>query len=157
MENVHVTLLFLGDTSASQLPQLTEVIRNATQEIAPFTIVFGAFGAFAQLQSARVLFIHVQSPEQRLFQLQRALTAHVAPMGQFDLDKRTYHPHITLARIRKKTKAVDARLYEIQTPAPHSMMVNSITLFESHVQGGVLRYLPVEEFSLNNGPPSGQS
>jgi len=94
-EQLHVTLRFLGDTPSEQIPALIE--RLATIRIAPFILPVEGIGTFPPNRPPRILWIGVGSGHPRLFQLRQRLDDTLLAAG-IQLDVRTFHPHITLAR-----------------------------------------------------------
>jgi 2'-5' RNA ligase len=90
--NYHVTLAFVGDVAASQLPRLLEI--GATQAAPILTLKFDAFEYWPKpevvVAAARAIPDELQSLWQRLHS---KLASH-----QWALDAKRLRPHVTLAR-----------------------------------------------------------
>ena len=89
----HITLQFLGKTSAEQYACLVPALREI--RFSPFAIQLEAPGFFDR---AGVFFAGVRLSPQ-LIRLQELVVAATRPCG-FVAEDRPYHPHITLARAK---------------------------------------------------------
>jgi 2'-5' RNA ligase len=78
-ENMHITLKFLGETDERCVPQLTKVMKNAVDGVAPFEVRLGA---------------------EPLKDIVKKLEDGCDLMG-FGRDKQVFSPHLTLARVRE--------------------------------------------------------
>jgi 2'-5' RNA ligase len=103
-DNTHLTLKFLGDIPPGSVQNLSDAASQAVAGLAPFTIRLEQTGAFPSHGSARVLWIGVNDLEGRLGKLQTRLEDEAERLG-FQKDVRAFHPHITLARLRKPEHA----------------------------------------------------
>ena len=94
-EQLHLTLRFLGDVANDQIDPLA--VRLAAIRVEPFLLPIAGLGAFPPKSPPRVLWAGVGSGHPRLFQLRQRLDDTLLASG-LDLDVRTFHPHVTLAR-----------------------------------------------------------
>jgi len=99
-ENLHLTLKFLGDTSVAKVEALSQAAERAASTVEPFEMVVEGCGAFPPEGQPRVLWIGIDDPSGKLVELQQALEAECAEVG-FAREPRPFHPHLTIARIRK--------------------------------------------------------
>jgi RNA 2',3'-cyclic 3'-phosphodiesterase len=99
-ENLHLTLKFLGDTPVTRVEGLAQAARLAASKVEPFEIVIGGCGAFPPRGQPRVLWIGIDDPSGQLALLRTALESECANVG-FPREDRPFHPHLTIARIRK--------------------------------------------------------
>lgn len=94
-EDFHLTLSFLGELPQRSIPELMEVakvVRTPT-----FRLELSSVGLFSSRGRPRVLWAGVRR-EERLATLQRVLSSELRQAG-FELERRKFHPHLTLARI----------------------------------------------------------
>ncbi|MCI4663556.1 MAG: RNA 2',3'-cyclic phosphodiesterase [Neomegalonema sp.] len=92
-ENIHLTLLFLGDQPRRALEDLDASLLQV--DVAPFELGLRAVGAFGG-RDARLVFAGVrESPELRRLQTKLDVAARQAEM---EIETRKYAPHVTLAR-----------------------------------------------------------
>lgn len=94
-DHLHVTLRFLGDVSTDAIERATT--RLATVQVAPFILPVEGIGTFPPNRPPRILWIGTGSGHPRLFQLRQRLDDALIAAG-LQLDVRTFHPHVTLAR-----------------------------------------------------------
>lgn len=93
-ENLHLTLKFLGERPAAEVPALQAALR--TVPFAPFTGSLDELGVFSSRGPIRILWLHVGGSE--VIALQRAVDAALAPW--FAPEER-FMSHLTIARIKR--------------------------------------------------------
>jgi len=91
-EQAHLTLRFLGDTPADEVPTLVTRLKEVHQTSFPLELV--GLGVFPSPQDPRVLWAGI-SPSSPLRDLRRKIDAAL----QIPLDRQEFSPHITLARL----------------------------------------------------------
>ena len=99
LEQVHLTLKFLGDTEEALVPRIVEGMRRSVAGVAPFAIRVRGTGAFPNLRRMRVLWVGLEGG-QPLVEIARRLEAEVEPLG-YPREGRDFSPHVTLARVRE--------------------------------------------------------
>ena len=107
VENIHVTLKFLGDVSESNLDLLKEGLEAEATRHAPFDISAGELGAFPTIRRPRVLWVNVQAPSE-LEALQRGVDSEAARLG-YDREERPFSPHLTIGRVSRNANSKDVR------------------------------------------------
>ena len=95
-EQLHMTLRFLGDVPGEQIDPLIERLRPVRVE--PFILPVEGIGTFPPNRPPRVLWIGAGSGHPRLFQLRQRIDDALLAAG-LQLDLRTFHAHVTLARM----------------------------------------------------------
>jgi 2'-5' RNA ligase len=98
-EKLHITIKFLGEIEAARVPSLSLAASRAAQEVQPFELAIEGAGAFPSQGPPRVLWLGVTDPSGALASLQSSLEDACAEAG-FTRDKRAFHPHLTIARLR---------------------------------------------------------
>jgi 2'-5' RNA ligase len=101
-EQLHVTLRFLGDVATSAIDSLIK--RLETVHVAPFILPVEGIGTFPPNRPPRILWIGTGSGHPRLFQLRQRIDDTLLAAG-LQLDVRTFHPHVTLARCTEDASA----------------------------------------------------
>jgi 2'-5' RNA ligase len=133
--NLHVTLLFLGEVADPAVP--AQLIAEALADFRePVELALDGFGAFGDRS------VHVtirQNPE--LLGLQAALAERFEPL--IGAENRRYRPHVTVAR------GVQTKDAWVEVPA-RKMLANEVTLFESSVTKGRRLYKPIFTYPLEN-------
>lgn len=133
-ENLHLTLVFIGETAPDRAAPLFEIAKNLRFE--PFLLRICGLGCFTR-GGGRLVWAGVEENE-RLSEIQARLSGFVAAAG-FRLEKRPFTPHLTLAReVRFKE---GFRLQEFsQGLKPVEAAVAKVSLMLSERQNGRLVY-----------------
>jgi len=98
-EGMHLTLKFLGDIEEERTALIQKAMDKTAEEVKPFNIQFGSCGVFPSPKKARVLWIGLKEGEAPVRELAGKLETNLADYG-FEKDKRSYHPHLTIGRLR---------------------------------------------------------
>ena len=99
-EKLHITVKFAGALDVKQFGIFTERVRSAAISIEPFRMKIDGTGAFIKRRGPSVLWLGVQQSSE--LDLLGTLAAKLD--GE---EKRTFHPHITIARVKDAKKAMD--------------------------------------------------
>ena len=102
LEQLHVTLRFIGDTEPGPRDQLME--RISTVHVEPFPLAVEGAGVFPAKGIPRVLWVGVGSGHPRLYQLRQRIDDAVLAEG-LPVDLGTFHPHLTVGRCSQKANA----------------------------------------------------
>jgi 2'-5' RNA ligase len=144
-ENHHLTLRFLGDTDASQAEDL--IGRLSRLDAPPFPIRIEGLGLFGERRRQQQLYAGV-APEPRLAHLNQKIEQAAQRTG-FTPERRRFHPHVTLARMRNPDRR---RLDQFLAANAHltvpAFEVTGFTLFESFLGSERAVYEPLAEFEL---------
>jgi 2'-5' RNA ligase len=139
----HITLAFLGEAAGS-LDFLEEWRPGAGET----KLRLAGLGAFPSNDHARVLWLGVSASKEFL-DLQASLAERLTAAG-FVLEDRPYRPHLTLARFRNPMSAAD--LVELGGRKHFGdYPVAELVLFESVLQGNVVKYTPVRRWGIGAG------
>ena len=147
-DNIHLTLKFLGDISLLQVEKLAEAASRSVEDFAPFKIVFEHTGVFPPHGSPRVLWIGVNDLEGKLGELHARLEDAAARSG-FQKEPRPFHPHLTLARLRKpqhaRTLAAAHKAMEFE---PAEITVSELLVIRSELSSEGSRYTVISRHPL---------
>lgn len=131
-ENLHLTLVFIGETGReADICSCVERLRGNA-----FELTTGELGRFAG-HGGDVLWLGVE-PSKALMRLQEQLAASLLEAG-FQIDARRYRPHITLAR---KAKWPDEMALGAVSAAPRPICFEAggVSVMESKRERGKLVY-----------------
>jgi len=98
-ENLHVTLLFLGEVDDRQIPGVCSIVANETAKHPPFLMAVETVGCFPNLRRPRVLWVGIGQGMQELCAIHDALEMPLQELG-YRREERRYTPHITLGRVK---------------------------------------------------------
>lgn len=107
IENIHLTLKFLGDVSTANLDLLKKMLEREAADHPPFEFSVGELGAFPSIRRPRVIWVSVQAP-QELLALQHGIDAETARLG-YPREDRPFSPHLTLGRVSRGATHDDTR------------------------------------------------
>ena len=111
-ENMHFTLLFLGEITDEIAPKIIDALKSIT--FSPIQISFSGVGAFPNSRFPRVIWIGVdETAEQNLVKLAKQVEEKLAPLG-FKSDK-PFKPHLTIFRIKNNIDDISKELDKLKT------------------------------------------
>ncbi len=102
-ENIHVTLLFLGEVEDRTVPEVCRVVAEVTADLAPFEMSVEGVGCFPSPRRPKTLWVGVGAGRQELVGLHDALEPPLLDLGCYRREERQYTPHITLGRVKGPT------------------------------------------------------
>lgn len=137
----HITLQFLGDTPESQLPILSEICHEVAQKFHAFEFSVDRVGAFPNSSRPNVLWVGSSKKNHEFNRLHAALQQSLGVE-----DRRSFMPHITLARL----KSQDGVPFAMQIASKFSAIysVSNVKLFRSYLEPSGARYEPLAEATL---------
>ena len=113
VENLHVTLKFLGPVSLGRLEALAEALSAALASLAPFRVDVRGLGAFPTARRANVIWAGVQETQvgeeagaARLARVAAAVEEAASGVGLGPPERRPFTAHVTVGRCKG---GVDAR------------------------------------------------
>jgi 2'-5' RNA ligase len=99
-ENLHVTLLFLGEVAARDLVDVCRVVGEAAALQPSFPMTIERAGAFPALRRPRTVWIGIGIGATEVVQLHDALEARLLDLGCYRREARAFEPHLTLGRVK---------------------------------------------------------
>ena len=144
-ENLHITVKFLGDTDESTHGKLIAALSSIAALSPPFRLHLDR----PELLGKRVVSIAAGSDSTTVFDLEKRIDTECEKLG-YENERRRFHPHLTLARIRHPwgARELGKRFLETQV-GPLGFDVREIVLYESELGAGGSVYKVVERFGLN--------
>ncbi|MDW7730306.1 MAG: RNA 2',3'-cyclic phosphodiesterase [Bacillota bacterium] len=131
-DGLHLTLKFIGETDDSNIDLIKNVIDKAARSFKPFELDFSGSGVFPSTARARVIWVAVKKGYSISTDLADKLDSDLAGIG-IKPEKRSYHPHLTLGRIRQPIdeKVIKDMLDATDTFITSPALIEGVTLFES--------------------------
>jgi 2'-5' RNA ligase len=99
-ENLHFTLLFLGEVEARELLDVCRVVSRAAATIEPFELEVVGVGGFPNLRRPRTLWLGAGEGALQMVALHDALEAPLLDLGAYRREDRGFTPHVTLGRLK---------------------------------------------------------
>jgi 2'-5' RNA ligase len=153
IENMHLTLKFLGDVSPANVELISQMLTAETLGCARFPIQIGGFGAFPNSRRARVIWIGIQAPP-ALESLQRGVEAASARLG-YEAEERPFSPHLTIGRVKQQIPATDqqtvrAAVDRTKVGTLGTAEITAVNLFKSDLQPTGAVYTRLFSAALKN-------
>lgn len=149
-ENLHLTLRFIGESTADQQERLEAALERVRVE--PFILPVADTGTFPPRGRPKVLWAGLGTAHTRLFQLRQRLDDALLSVA-LDLDVRHFHPHFTLGRLREDTdeKALARFLRKNAGFEAPPFRVEEFQLYASELTPAGSTYTVVRRFPLQSG------
>ena len=148
-ENLHITAKFIGEWPESSLAQVREAL-SSLPPCPAIPITVRGLGFHPNHRSPASFWAGIEAPP-TLWDLVHETNRALAALG-IEAEKRTYSPHLTLARIRKKVPLTPLKTEIARTP-PHSFgsfTAGSFYLYLSEPSGSGSVYTKLSEFPLRS-------
>jgi 2'-5' RNA ligase len=101
MDNIHVTLRFLGETDRGQTERIAAGLAEIARRRQGFSLCVGGMGCFPNFRRPNVLWLGVDGQMEALQAMQAAVEELVVAAG-FEAETREFSPHLTLARAQRE-------------------------------------------------------
>ena len=146
-------LKFFGNVHQEKVSRITEVVEQAVAGVSAFKIAVKDVGGFPNLKQPRVLWVGIGGDIQKLIDLQQRIDNDLIPLG-FAKEKRSFTPHLTLARLREGVSVQDRQEFgaKIEAMAPklfYEMVVGSINVMKSQLLSTGAIYSRLSEVKLH--------
>lgn len=148
-EGIHLTLKFLGKTSADMLEEVKHVLNTLAPHHSPFELRITRLGAFPNKEHPRVLWVGIAEKNSPLLRTVQELEERLLNLGFFK-ETHPFTAHLTLGRVRSPHHREQLKqLLQTTTVETKVMQAVAITLFQSTLtpQGAVYQSLHQAQFS----------
>jgi len=102
-ENVHLTLLFLGEVDDRAVIDVCRAVADVCATVHPFAMTVEKVGCFPNSRRPRILWAGIGDGSQEAVALHDALEPPLLELGCYRREDRPYAPHITLGRVQGDT------------------------------------------------------
>ena len=103
--NLHLTLKFLGDVPAEQIPEVSAAVAGAVAGRQPLELEIRGAGAFPNANRPRTVWLGGGSGQQELAAVQERIDAALEELG-FRREDRAFQVHLTIGRVRSGGPAI---------------------------------------------------
>lgn len=149
IENLHVTMKFLGEVPEDKVEAIIAQADEVSREAKEFALGLGGLGAFPTQRAPRVVWVGLTHGIDELRVLARGLEARLERLG-FKPEGRPFSAHVTLGRVRSP-RGRDALAQALQAGREceiGTMNVENFDLMQSVLGRGGPQYSVVQEFRL---------
>lgn len=103
-QNIHCTLVFLGDILTDTVDPVAAVLKQVTAGCKPFEVEIAGLGYFGSARSPRIIWAGMAGRTDALIELQGKINAAVLQAG-LKPDEKLFKPHLTIGRVRSNRNA----------------------------------------------------
>jgi len=139
--NLHLTVLYLGETNQDMYDQIKEKLSEIV--IHPFSYHTGCIQCFRKDKSKQIVYLEVKENFE-LKRLYMQVTQKLKELG-IDFPTKKYTPHITLGR---QVSLIDVDDLEHIKTKSQTIPVNRISMMESTRVNGKLTYIERDAITL---------
>ena len=148
--NIHLTLKFLGDVGGEMIDELGEALASACKGQPPIELSIGRPGGFPNIERPRVIWLGLEGELEKLGALKEEIEKACRPVG-FPKEKRSFHPHLTLGRVKDQRK-VSADMADLigrtKAAATGRFSVKAVHLYRSDLTRDGAVYTKLKSFPL---------
>jgi RNA 2',3'-cyclic 3'-phosphodiesterase len=131
-EQMHLTLVFIGNVDDGRAPPLVDAMREDIG-MKPFTVAFAGTGVFPPHGAPSVLWLGVSRGASEAVGVQRIVADRLEKLG-VAREHRAYYPHLTLGRWRASRASDRRRAAEASREDEVARIdVDGVTLYRSHL------------------------
>jgi 2'-5' RNA ligase len=144
-ENLHLTLIFLGEVKEDFLDKVIGQLKVVANKAKSFEMNLQGLGAFPSQRSPRVIWIGTKIGEPEIINLQSKIETVLVTIG-YKPEVRKFHSHLTIGRVKGVIKD-PAKIFEYNYTS-RSFPVKSIVLFKSTLRPEGPIYEKLQEFNF---------
>jgi len=154
-DSIHLTLKFLGDIDEARVEDIRAALLSAVRTQSRLAVEVGGLGVFPDLRAPRVLWVGLFGQVDALMRVAAEVEAALTGVG-FPPESRPLSPHLTLARIKERSRDVGKGLADsglmTQPFRVGSLAVHAVCLMKSDLKpsGAVYSRLVEVPLKLSN-------
>ncbi len=151
-QNLHLTLLFLGDTDEGLIPKLKDTLEKICQNFKEFDLEFANLGAFPSRNNPRIIWLGVNNPAP-VTALAKAIIQDNGLV--VEPEKGQFTPHLTLGRVNENARGASGEIFS-KLFAKHgnvkagSTRIREVLLYQSVLKPGGPVYTVLSRHALKN-------
>ena len=149
IDNIHITLLFLGDIDQNIVETLKPKIESICLKIKSFKLAVENGGFFGTKAYPTILWAGISGLPEDVAALKNAVEKQFEPFG-IKFEEKLFKPHLTLGRFKDRSdeKTVIRCLTELKKFKSSTFNVNELVLFKSDLTPKGPIYTKISTFKL---------
>jgi 2'-5' RNA ligase len=152
IQNLHLTLKFLGEISADQVNNIKSLTASALKDFKAFNMSIEGLGMYPNPNKVRVVWLGCKNG-QSLIRAYEILDRTLAS-GGIEREKRSFSPHLTIGRVRRGihpsvVKQIGETLSQFRIDHLGSFQVSHIRLYQSTLTPSGPIYKPLLTIPLD--------
>lgn len=149
VDNIHLTIKFLGEVADADVPRVCQIAAAIARQYSPFELEIRGTGCFPPRGPARIVWAGLAGLPPPLVECHKAIEEAYADIG-FKPEDRPFHPHLTIGRVRDQRGSHRVRPGlepEIDFRAGR-FTVKELVLFQSILDRAGPAYIPLARAPL---------
>jgi 2'-5' RNA ligase len=148
IENIHITLAFLGDTNENLINDISIMLTKKCGGYGKFSLTLKGCGLFRNFSDPRIIWTGIE-PSDRLIQLNESVMSGLKVLN-IKMQDRPFNPHLTLGRIKHimDKDLLKSLIDQFQNTELQIVPVSDVILYESVLLQSGPVYKPLAKFSL---------
>lgn len=157
LENIHLTLKFIGNIEFIKLEHLKTTLAAAVSRRPVIAYDLGGFGVFPNLDHPRIFWLGIKAPI-ALNELVDTIEKNAANIG-IHRETRPFTPHLTLCRFQQDMDKTSIRDF-LNSLSPTLLnfscqdCVTNLTIYKSALTPNGSVYTPIAKLGMQKNPPS---
>ncbi len=98
--NLHITILFLGETDENKIPKIIKKLEEITNTYNAFNLEISYYDKFPPTGSPRIIYVSGENGKKELLNLANEIRNKLNTLGFYD--KKGFKYHVTVARLKYK-------------------------------------------------------
>ncbi|MEA3329041.1 MAG: RNA 2',3'-cyclic phosphodiesterase [Candidatus Omnitrophota bacterium] len=149
-QDVHLTLKFLGNIDQSRLKEIQNILDRVAKTENSFEMSMEDLSAFPNPSFPRVIWTGLKQGSQNTLDLAKKIECELAKIG-FAKEKRPFHPHLTLGRLRspKNRDKLSVLLSSTTFKSQSRIKVTHLNLIQSTLTPTGSIYTPLYQTALS--------
>ena len=147
LENIHLTLSFLGNISFEYIPKITQSLKDILS-LDQFIVYIEKTGIFPSTQLPTIFYLGIGKGRKKLTELQKIIEKNIAPF-KVNRKKKIFMPHVTIGKTKQPCRKIDVLPFLKYVYSPIELDVNSVCMYESKLFPEGMHYTVINTFPLN--------
>ncbi|VAX15088.1 2'-5' RNA ligase [hydrothermal vent metagenome] len=150
MENLHISIKFLGDVEVKTIASLCKIAKEAVLGFGAMLLTIEGMGLFPNHTKPRVVWFGVGGETDKLARLESKLAKNIECLG-FPADERPFTPHLTIGRVKSESARGELirLVHNNRELKVGDALMDAVHLYESRLGPGGSVYTKVESFPLS--------
>lgn len=139
--NMHVTLVFIGDTDYNQIPEIIGLLSSLRDDA--FEVSFSEISGFPSQNKANIIWLGFKE-NLALYYLQEKIKRRLEEIN-IKSDNKLFAPHLTIARLDRPKNLEKLKL---TAGTLGKFSVRQFILYESELKSDGPKHIPIKKFKL---------
>ena len=145
----HLTLHFFGSIPSANIARIDASMAGIAPRFAPLVLSLDRLGGFPNLERPNILWLGVEKMAPGIVLFQKAVAEELEKLG-FEIEKRPYHPHATIGRVKKQLRDTPKVLAGIPLGLPTAeKTADHFVLYRSHTLPEGAHYEVLKNYLLS--------